>query len=223
MDVSSLPEKTQDYLKTVFFIGERSDTPASLSAIANEMGQKPSTTSEAIKRLAERGLVHHERYLGVTLTEQGQRLALAMVRRHRLIEMFLCQTLGYTWDEVHDEAEILEHAITETLLDRIDAHLGHPTRDPHGDPIPTADGTMDQVGADDLTTLTVGDTATIDRILDRDPELLRYLAAHGILPGAPITVTDAPYPGMLVIQTPGYDPAPITERALEAINIQQKP
>ncbi|PRQ11399.1 metal-dependent transcriptional regulator [Corynebacterium sp. 13CS0277] len=207
-------------MKTVWFITERSGEAASLSAIAQDMGQKASTASEAMKRLVDRGLVHHERYLGVTLTPEGQRLALAMVRRHRLVEMFLCETLGYTWDEVHDEAEVLEHAITDTLLDRIDEHLGHPTRDPHGDPIPAADGTMDDVGTEDLSTVAVGETAIIDRILDRDADLLRYLAAHGVTPGAQITVTDAPYPGMRVVQAEGFDPAPIADAALEAINIR---
>ena len=112
----------------------------STKLLAERLGVSASTASESIRKLAEQGLVHHEKYGAVTLTDRGRHAALAVVRRHRLLETFLVSELGYGWDEVHDEAEILEHAVSDLMLDRIDAKLGHPTRDPHGDPIPAADG-----------------------------------------------------------------------------------
>jgi DtxR family Mn-dependent transcriptional regulator len=124
--------------------------------------------------------VDHEKYGAVTLTEAGRRAALAMVRRHRLMETFLVRELGYGWDEVHDEAEILEHAVSDRMLDRIDAKLGYPTRDPHGDPIPAADGRVPTPPARQLSACHDGDTGTVARISDADPEMLRYFDSVGI-------------------------------------------
>ncbi len=139
--VRDLTTVAQDYLKTIWSAQEWSHEKVSTKLLAERIGVSASTASESIRRLADQGLVDHEKYGAVTLTERGGRLAaLAVVRRHRLLETFLMQELGYSWDEVHDEAEILEHAISDMMLDRIDAKLGHPTRDPHGDPIPNADG-----------------------------------------------------------------------------------
>lgn len=205
MHIQSLPQKTQDYLKVIWEICERTETPASNSAIADALGEKNSTVSEAIKRLRAQKLVEHKPYQGVTLTEEGASLAVAMVRRHRLIEMFLCDTLGYTWDEVHDEAEILEHAVSDTFLDRVDTLLGYPHRDPHGDPIPRADGTIDIVGIRDLSSVNIGESATVERIRDRDPELLRYLAQRGILPGVTISVVDTPHSSLKMLKVAGAD------------------
>jgi DtxR family Mn-dependent transcriptional regulator len=152
----------------------------STKLLAERIGVSASTASESIRRLADQGLVHHEKYGAVTLTERGRAAALAVVRRHRLLETFLMRELGYGWDEVHDEAEILEHAVSDMMLDRIDAKLGHPTRDPHGDPIPGADGRVPTPPARQLSACSDGDIATVARISDADPEMLRYFDAVGI-------------------------------------------
>ena len=220
MHVTHLPEITQDYLKTVWDICERTGAPAALGKIAEQMGQKTSTTSEAIKRLTERGLLVHPKYGGISLTPEGNAFAMAMVRRHRLVEMFLYTTLGYTWDEVHDEADLHEHAISDTLLARIDAHLGHPTRDPHGDPIPDVHGSIETVAELDLSQIEPGQTVTVDRIHDRDPELLRYLAEHNIGPGVRITVSTDNFPGMRVVHVNGNGASvPLAHSSLWAINV----
>ncbi|MCB0926938.1 MAG: manganese-binding transcriptional regulator MntR [Mycolicibacterium insubricum] len=164
----------QDYLKTIWTVQEWSAERVSTKMLAERLGVSPSTVSESIRRLADQGLVDHEKYGAVTLTDAGRQAALAMVRRHRLLETFLVSELGYGWDEVHDEAEILEHAISDRLLDRIDAKLGHPVRDPHGDPIPAADGRVPAPPARRLSECGDGETVTVARISDDDPEMLRY-------------------------------------------------
>lgn len=137
-----LSSVAQDYLKVIWTAQEWSQEKVSTKLLAERIGVSASTVSEAVRKLADQNLVVHARYGAITLTEEGRRAAVAMVRRHRLIETFLVQELGYGWDEVHDEAEVLEHAVSETLMARIDAKLGHPDRDPHGDPIPSADGAV---------------------------------------------------------------------------------
>ena len=218
MHISALPPRSQDYLKTIWDICELAGGAASLSAIAERTGQKNSTASEAMKRLAERGLVNHERYRGVTLTAEGEELAVAMVRRHRLVEMFLCETLGYGWDEVHDEAEELEHAVSDRLLGRIDAHLGHPRRDPHGDPIPDAEGHVDVVPMRTLAEVAVGERAVVERISDADPKLLRYLADHGVRPGSQVEVVAKPYSGVTEIRADEI--LSLAEPALSSIGVR---
>ena len=148
--------------------------------LAERIGVSASTASESIRKLADQGLVDHEKYGAVTLTDAGRRAALAMVRRHRLMETFLVNELGYSWDEVHDEAEVLEHAVSDRMLDRIDAKLGHPTRDPHGDPIPAADGQVPTPPARQLSVCQDGDAGVVARISDADPEMLRYFDSVGI-------------------------------------------
>ena len=170
----------QDYLKTIWTVQEWSAERVSTKMLAERLGVSPSTVSESIRRLADQGLVDHEKYGAVTLTDAGREAALAMVRRHRLLETFLVSELGYGWDEVHDEAEILEHAISDRLLDRIDAKLGHPVRDPHGDPIPAADGRVPAPPARRLSECGDGETVTVARISDDDPEMLRYFDELGI-------------------------------------------
>lgn len=221
MHVTDLPDKTQDYLKTIWGICDHEGKPATLGAVAARLGQKNSTASEAIKRLADNGLVHHERYAGITLTERGQALALAMVRRHRLLETFLVTVLGYTWDEVHDEADLLEHGISDQLLSRIDAYLGHPTKDPHGDPIPTSEGTLSEVETEHLGAVAEGRTVRVERIHDRDDELLRYLADHGIVPGADITVVQATSAGLMMVKVRGTT-VPIAEKGLNDIYVRSE-
>lgn len=170
----------QDYLKVIWTAQEWSLERVSTKMLAERLGVSASTASESIRKLADQGLVDHEKYGAVTLTEAGRRAALAMVRRHRLMETFLVNELGYSWDEVHDEAEVLEHAVSDTMLDRIDAKLGYPTRDPHGDPIPAADGRVPTPPARQLSACSNGDSGVVARISDADPEMLRYFDSVGI-------------------------------------------
>lgn len=190
MHLHDLPERTQDYLKVLWDLSEHLDGQAvPLKQIAQRTGQKVPTASEAIKRLAAQGLVNHERYAGVTLTEEGMALAMGMVRRHRLLETFLVQELGYTWDEVHADADLLEHACSDLFIARLDAHLGSPTRDPHGDPIPNAQGVIDVLEGDTLDRAPVGVPLIIERVCDEDPEFLRYLDRCGVDVGDEVVVT----------------------------------
>jgi DtxR family Mn-dependent transcriptional regulator len=170
----------QDYLKVIWTAQEWSLEKVSTKMLAEKIGVSASTASESIRKLAEQGLVDHEKYGAVTLTESGRRAALAMVRRHRLLETFLVNELGYSWDEVHDEAEVLEHAVSDQLVARIDAKLGFPQRDPHGDPIPASDGQVPTPPARQLWACPAGDTGTVARISDADPEMLRYFDSVGI-------------------------------------------
>ncbi|MCV7194859.1 manganese-binding transcriptional regulator MntR [Mycolicibacterium brumae] len=183
-----LTSAAQDYLKTIWTAQEWSSDKVSTKMLAEKLSVSASTVSEAIRRLADQGLVDHEKYGAVTLTDAGRSVALAMVRRHRLLETFLVNELGYGWDEVHDEAEILEHAVSDQMLDRIDAKLGHPTRDPHGDPIPAVDGQVPTPPARRLSDCQSGDEATVARISDADPEMLRYFDDVGITLDAPLRV-----------------------------------
>ena len=170
----------QDYLKVVCAASEWSTGPVTTTALAARLNVAPSSVSEMMRRLAALGLVHHRPYEAIQLTEKGRNMGLAMMRRHRLIETYLVEELGYTWDEVHDEAEVLEHAISEKMLDRIDAKLGHPTRDPHGDPIPSASGAVEMPDAVRLDSLDENEAGLIARISDSDPELLRHLGELGL-------------------------------------------
>ncbi|RAV13239.1 metal-dependent transcriptional regulator [Mycolicibacterium sp. GF69] len=179
-DARDLTTVAQDYLKVIWTVQEWSLEKVSTKLLAERLGVSASTASESIRKLADQGLVNHEKYGAVTLTEAGRSAALTMVRRHRLMETFLVRELGYSWDEVHDEAEVLEHAVSDRMLDRIDAKLGYPTRDPHGDPIPAADGRVPTPDARQLSACHDGDSGTIARISDADPEMLRYFDSVGI-------------------------------------------
>lgn len=187
--LADLPERTQDYLKVLWDIAEHTGGDAvPLGELARRTGQKLPTASEAVKRLAAQRLVYHERYSGVQLTEEGRRLAMGMVRRHRLLETFLVTTLGYTWDEVHEDADRLEHACSDLFVERLDALLGSPARDPHGDPIPDPEGRIEDLGTATLADAPVGATVAIERVRDEDAELLRYLQEHGVRVGESVTV-----------------------------------
>ena len=190
----------QDYLKVIWTTQEWSPERISTKLLAEKIGVSASTASESIRKLADQGLVDHAKYGAVSLTQAGRRAALAMVRRHRLLETFLVNELGYSWDEVHDEAEILEHAVSERLVARIDAKLGYPQRDPHGDPIPAADGQVPTPPARQLWDCRDGDTGTVARISDADPEMLRYFAHVGIRLDSGITVlTRREFAGMISV------------------------
>ncbi|AZI59333.1 metal-dependent transcriptional regulator [Nakamurella antarctica] len=178
----------QDYLKAICNAGEWDDTPVTTSVIASRVGVSASSASEMVRKLALLGYLRHEPYGAVELTPPGRAIALRVVRRHRLVETFLVAELGYTWDEVHDDADILEHAISDRMLARMDAKLGFPRRDPHGDPIPGADGTMEIPPAKQLSALQPGDSGLVVRISDDEPEMLRYFQEKKIVLDAHIEV-----------------------------------
>ena len=179
----------QDYLKVIWSAREWSDAPVTTTLLAKRLGVGVSTVSETVRRLTEQGLVDHAPYGAVTLTGMGRAHAVAVVRRHRLLETFLVERLGYTWDEVHEEAEVLEHAVSDLMVLRIDDALGQPARDPHGDPIPSSDGTVRMPAARRLWDLTAGG-GSVARISDSDPVLLRYFAEVGLRLDALVVVRE---------------------------------
>ena len=179
----------QDYLKTIYEM-ERLPGGASTNAIAHALGVRPASVTGMLKKLASMKLVRHTPYQGARLTPRGEKIALEVVRHHRLIELFLIEVLGYRWDEVHHEADRLEHFISEDFEDRLAAHLGHPLIDPHGDPIPAKDGTLEAPCQVRLDQLTPGASARIVRVDDRDPARLRHAAELGLIPAAHVTLLD---------------------------------
>ncbi|WP_420752114.1 metal-dependent transcriptional regulator [Rhodococcus sp. O3] len=176
----ALTSVAQDYLKVIWTVQEWSGEKVSTKLLAEKLGVSASTVSEAVRRLCDQGLLDHERYGAISLTESGRAAAVAMVRRHRLIETFLVRELGYGWDEVHDEAEVLEHAVSERMIAALDAKLGFPERDPHGDPIPTPDGRIPTPPARPLSSFADGEFGRVARISDNDPAMLRYFDDVGI-------------------------------------------
>jgi DtxR family Mn-dependent transcriptional regulator len=181
----------EDYLKTVYAHTEWQPDPITPSVLAGKLGVAPSSVTEMVKKMAAQGLVQHVPYGPLRLTDAGRHRALAVVRRHRLTETWLVREMGYAWDEVHDEAEVLEHALSDRLLEAIDARLGRPTRDPHGDAIPAADGTVATEPFQLLADAPAGHTGRVLRISDRDPAILRDLDDAGLGPGVEIEVADA--------------------------------
>jgi DtxR family Mn-dependent transcriptional regulator len=178
-----------DYLKTVYAHTEWQDSPITPSVLAAKLGIAPSSVTEMVKKLASAGLVSHVPYGAVRLTEEGARRALAVIRRHRLIETWLVQEFGYGWDEVHDEAEVLEHTISDRLLEGIDARLGRPRFDPHGDAIPDAEGRIEREPFVLLADAAPGHAGRVLRVSDQDPEILRAVEAAGVTVGAEVVVT----------------------------------
>lgn len=201
MSVSNLSSSVQDYLKVIWGLQEWSDEPVTASMIASKSGMKLSTVSGAVTKLVEQGFVTREARGDVSLTSLGAAHGMAMVRRHRLLESFLVDVLGYGWDEVHDEAEQLEHAVSDLMVSRIDRLLGSPTRDPHGDPIPPASGVFQPPAALPLSATVPGNVVVVERISDEDPELLRFFAERGITVGAELTVgKGTPYSDALIVR-----------------------
>ena len=188
------PVAVEDYVKVVYAHTEWQPEPITTSVLASRLGLAASSVTEMVKKLGAQGLVDHVPYGAVSLTTDGTALALRMLRRHRLIETWLVRHFGYGWDEVHDEAEVLEHALSDRLLDRIDEQLGYPRRDPHGDPIPSRDGRVEQPEAVLLRAVAPGETVRIVRISDRDPQLLRHLEAEAVaLDGVFTVVSTDPF------------------------------
>lgn len=192
MSVSDLSASSQDYLKVIWSLSEWSEEPVMASAVAERVGVRLSTVSDAVKRLAAQNLVESQPYGAITLTEQGREAALTMIRRHRLLETFLVQTLGYSWDEVHSEAEVLEHAVSDLLVERISSFLRHPDRDPHGDPIPAPSGAIEKLAATNLAQCEPGDRVRVERVSDEDAALLQFLTDQGIKPGTVLEVMTPP-------------------------------
>jgi DtxR family transcriptional regulator, Mn-dependent transcriptional regulator len=195
-------ESVQDYLKGIWKL-ER-DGFATTSALAAELGVTPASSTAMVKKLAEMGLVEHERYRGIRLTPSGERAALEVIRHHRLLELYLMKALGLGWDQVHAEAERLEHYLSEELESRIDEALGYPTHDPHGDPIPTAELVLAAEEGRWLSEVADGTETVVRRVPDGDPELLRYLAELGIVPEqAIVLVGRAPFDGPVTVEVAG--------------------
>jgi DtxR family transcriptional regulator, Mn-dependent transcriptional regulator len=180
-----------DYLKTIYHHGEWQDALITPSQLAVVLGLAPSSVTEMVRKLARQGLVAHRPYGPIGLTDEGARRAAAIVRRHRLIETWLVREFGYSWDEVHDEAEVLEHALSDRLLEGIDARLGRPRFDPHGDAIPDAEGRVDREPFVLLRDAPAGHRGRVLRVSDRDPGLLRELERAGIGVGEPVEVVAA--------------------------------
>ncbi|RMF16233.1 MAG: metal-dependent transcriptional regulator [Candidatus Dadabacteria bacterium] len=200
MRVKPQTRAVEDYTKTIYTIAERGDVPTT-NAIAGELDVRPASVTGMLRKLAALQLIRYEPYRPVELTEAGRRIALEVIRHHRLIETFLAQALGMPWDQVHEEAEILEHAISERLEDRIAEALGHPEFDPHGDPIPRRDGTIARRELRPLPAFSSGEAVRIARIRRQDAEALRYLGSLGLTPGTTVMIHDkAPLDGPLTLE-----------------------
>ncbi|MEA2399102.1 MAG: DtxR family transcriptional regulator, Mn-dependent transcriptional regulator [Thermoleophilaceae bacterium] len=180
----------EDYAKAIYSLSNDGRDPVSTNALAERLGVTPASASAMVKRLDDLELARHVPYHGVELTKRGSRLALEIIRHHRLLELYLAESLGVPWDRVHDEAEVLEHVLSEELEELIAAQLGDPTRDPHGDPIPTRELEIVEEVTETLESLAPGARGTFVRISDSDPDMLRYLAERGIAPGAEFEIVD---------------------------------
>jgi DtxR family transcriptional regulator, Mn-dependent transcriptional regulator len=196
----------EDYSKAIYTLETRADEPVSTNALAERLELTSGSVSGMLKKLDELGLISHVPYRGVRLTTEGRRLALEVIRHHRLLELYLAEALHMPWDRVHDEAEVLEHVLSEELEELIAAKLGNPTIDPHGDPIPSVDLELDEHPTRSLESLVPGDEGTFVRVSDADPEMLRYLAQRGILPGGRIQVLERqPFGGPLLVSVDGCE------------------
>jgi DtxR family transcriptional regulator, Mn-dependent transcriptional regulator len=201
-------EAVEDYAKAIYTLALREQGPVGTSALAERLGVWPGTVTAMLKRMADLGLLEYEPYHGVTLTDAGERVALEVIRHHRLIETFLADSLDMPWDRVHNEAEVLEHYISEDLERRIADKLGDPHVDPHGDPIPSADLDLDEDRTVSLAELEAGATGTFTRVSDSDPEMLRHLAELGITPGVALRVTGRePFGGPVLVVAGGAEHA----------------
>jgi DtxR family Mn-dependent transcriptional regulator len=195
----SLSGPVEDYLKAIYDL-ELVGTPASTNDIADRLAISPASVSGMVRRLADQGLITHEPYRGVRLTSDGRRAALRTLRRHRILECYLTEVLGYPWDRVHAEAEQLEHAASEELVERMASALGDPAQDPHGAPIPTRDGRVEEASLRTLAEAGTGERVRVRRVHDKDAERLRYLAELGIRPGSVLRILDrAPFDGPITL------------------------
>ncbi|HEX6020800.1 MAG TPA: metal-dependent transcriptional regulator [Solirubrobacter sp.] len=194
-------EAIEDYAKAIYSLAHQGDGTVATNALAERLGVTPASVSAMVKKLDERGLVRHVRYKGVALTPAGERVALEVMRHHRLLETYLAEHLGVPWDRVHEEAEQLEHVLSEYLEGRIAAKLGHPTHDPHGDPIPSATLEMPTDETSRLSDLVPGDRGRFVRVSDSDPKMLRYLDERGVSLGDELEVLERqPFEGPLTVR-----------------------
>jgi DtxR family Mn-dependent transcriptional regulator len=222
---SRITPNMEDYLKAIYMVQQRGET-VTTSLLSEQLGGlKPGSVTGMIKKLAELNLIMHTPYQGVSLTPAGERIALEVLRHHRLLELYLVQALGYSWDEVHEEAEALEHYISEKLEARIAARLGQPDFDPHGDPIPSLEGTLPSSISVSLPDLPAGTQGRIVRVSDQNTAHLRYLAELGLVPGARIEITDiAPFEGPISLQV--AEPAQtiaLDRRMAQSILVEPQP
>jgi DtxR family Mn-dependent transcriptional regulator len=202
----SVSASVQDYAKAVYALEIRGGAAVSTNDLAARLGVTPASVSGMVRKLTEVGIVEHEPYHGVRLTDEGRRVALEVLRHHRLLELFLAQELGMSWDRVHAEAEVLEHVLSAELEELIAARLGYPTVDPHGDPIPTRELEIDEGQTCSLESLACGERGVFVRVSDSDPEMLRYLSGAGISPGDRLLVRDRqPFGGPLFVLVDGRE------------------
>ncbi|MEA2332042.1 MAG: DtxR family transcriptional regulator, Mn-dependent transcriptional regulator [Thermoleophilaceae bacterium] len=217
---SEISNAVQDYAKAIWSLGQRDYLPVSTSALADRLEVSPASASAMVKRLESMGLVEREPYHGVQLTPAGERVALEVLRHHRLLELYLAEALGMSWDRVHEEAEVLEHAISPALSELIAAKLGNPTHDPHGDPIPTADGEIDEAPTRSLAELASGEHGRFARVSDSNPDMLRYLSDRGIAPGDEVElVRREPFGGPLTVRANGRDHA-LGDQLAQAMRVE---
>lgn len=214
--MAALTPSSEDYVKTIWSISEWNGLEVVPTELARRMDLSPSTVTEAVKKLARQGLVDHKRYGPIRLTAKGHHEALRMVRKHRLIETFLYKHLGYSWEALHDEAEALEHAVSDRFITAIDELLGRPMRDPHGDPIPREDGSMPEINVYPLTDVEPGSTVVVSQVDDDNPDVLIYLGDLGVKPGASGTVaSQATGLGLTNVEINGREialPLPVARR-----------
>ena len=206
-----LTRSIEDYLKAIYEL-EQDGSPAQTSAIAGALDVAPPSVSGMVKRLSEAGLLQHVPYRGVQLTQEGRRAALRMVRRHRVVETYLTTKLGYDWDSVHEEAERLEHAVSDELIERMAMALGSPRYDPHGAPIPARDGTIETPSCIALSEVPVGGVAELRMVSDKDAERLRFIGSLGLKPGVSFEVlARQPFRGPTTI---GLTGSPVKEQVI---------
>lgn len=212
----------EDYVKAIYTLERESPTGEAAGArIAAVLGVTKGSVTSMVRKLRTAELAEAEPYGGIRLTERGRALALDVLRRHRILEVFLVEVLGFDWSDVHDEAERLEHAMSARLLDRLDAYLGHPAFDPHGDPIPDAEGRIVEPEGQPLPTLGCGEPGTVIRIADQEPEFLDFVRRHGLLPGARFTVREVvPEAESITLAAEGYDPVPLALSAAEKLLVE---
>lgn len=219
----SITRSVEDYLKAILLL-EAKGQPALTSDIAEQLTLSAPSVSGMIKRLSDQDLIEHAPYRGVVLTSSGRRVALRMLRRHRIIEAYLVGFLGYSWDTVHDEAERLEHAVSEVLIERMATALGNPRFDPHGDPIPDQNGAMDELVYTPLAEIPTGETAEIRRVATSQAERLRYLEHSGLTPGTTVTVMEhQPFRGPITVRTDGQEKIIGHELAEQLLCVRPEP
>lgn len=200
-----LSQAVEDYIKAIYTL-QAEERPVPTSLIARRQDVSAASVTNMVKRLSKMGLAEYESYRGVTLTTAGEKIALEIIRHHRLLELYLREVMGYSWDKLHEEAEHLEHHISEEFEQKLEELLDYPTHDPHGDPIPTREGTIAEIATDPLSDVPVGVHVVVERVSDADPELLHYLEDIGLLPRAHVEMVDkARFNGPLTLRVDDHE------------------